>query len=398
MPSLSPTMKKGNLVAWCKKEGDEISVGDVILEIDTDKVTMEVESVYSGVLSKIIVQSGTHDVLVKTPIAIIRQKNDADESVKNLFDSLSKPVITENTKVAATKRVIEVNVQKNETEPLRISPLAKRIANEYGIDISNIAGTGPRGRIIKEDILKMKQVLDEGGDNSSNSPKFTDESLSQMRHTIAEKLTNSKQNTPHFYMATSINVTNLLAFRKGINDSGKFHTKLTINDLIIKAVAFSMKDEPLINVMWNDGFIRRFNTVDIAIAVAIDDGLLTPIIQNADIKSVLSISSEVKGLVKRAKMKELKPEEFVGGGITISNLGMYDIDSFFSIINPPQGSILSIGTAKKTPICDQDENLIFADMINVGYAVDHRVINGENAARFLKTLTRYLENPALLLI
>lgn len=411
MPSLSPTMEKGNLVTWTKNEGDEISVGDVIAEIDTDKATMEVESIYKGILEKIIVPAGTHDVNVKTPIAIIRQKNDTDEDIQKALDSLenkdSKNNLQNNEKspiksVDNDQKLCnpEIVPEHNQNfDKIKISPLAKRVANEFGIDISKAIGTGPGGRIVKSDVISLtKMSAAKNIKFDPNQPKYVDEPISQMRRVIAEKLTKSKQNTPHFYMTASANVTDLLKARKSINDSGMIDTKITVNDMIIKAVALAMRDLPEINVSWNEGMLRRYNNVDVSVAVAVEGGLLTPIIENADIKSLGDISKEIKQLARLAKDGKLMPHQFIGGGITVSNLGMYGIDSFSSIINPPQASILSIGPAQKTPIYNENDQLIQANIMNIGYAVDHRVIDGSIAAKFLEIINNYLENPILIMI
>lgn len=405
MPSLSPTMEKGNLVTWCKNEGEEISVGDVIAEIDTDKATMEVESIYKGILAKILVPAGTHDVPVRTPIAVIKQKNDTEEDIKNAIAKSSVPTPSEEANISekieiVSEIIVEMPSEEIETsERIKASPLAKRIANEYGIDLSSITGSGPRGRIIKEDVLNVKQL--------SNHPmkidfpktsKFIEEPASSLRKVIAEKLTKCKNEVPHFYMSVSANVTELLKFRKQINDSGKLDTKITVNDLITKAVALALKEEPSVNVIWNNGKVRKFSTVDVSVAVAVEDGLFTPVIWSADLKRIEVISKEIKDLAKKAKEGKLKPDQFMGGSITISNLGMYNIDSFFSIINPPHGSILSIGSAKKSPSYNDEGKIVPADIITIGYAVDHRVINGGDAAKFLEKLVKYLENPILLVM
>ncbi|MDR3031228.1 MAG: 2-oxo acid dehydrogenase subunit E2 [Holosporales bacterium] len=367
MPTLSPSMEKGNLINWLKKEGDSIEIGEVIAEIDTDKATMEVESMYEGILEKILVPAGTFDVLIKTPIAIIKQKNE---------------------------KYIEPALQ--EKERVKASPLAKRIANEYDIELSKLTGSGPGGRIIKSDVLEYsEQKL-----NKAEIPQiqYIDEQISNLRKVIAEKLTKSKQDTPHFYMNVSANVSELFKIRKLINDSGSSATKITVNDFIIKAVALALCDSPEINVSWTDGKIRKYSSIDISVAVAIDEGLFTPIIRNVNCKSLKEISQEMKDLADKAKSGKLLPDEFIGGGITISNLGMYQIDNFSSIINPPQGSILSIGPAKKTPIFDDENNIIAAQIMNIGYAIDHRVIDGSAAAKFLEKLSKYLQSPMTLVL
>ncbi|MBQ9335017.1 MAG: 2-oxo acid dehydrogenase subunit E2 [Alphaproteobacteria bacterium] len=398
MPSLSPTMEKGNLVTWCKKEGDEIAVGDVIAEIDTDKATMEVESIYKGRLEKILVQAGTHDVAVKTPIAIIRQKNDTDEDIQKTISNLNKGEQKgeRNESINTTvTNIIQNHVQENTTT--KASPLAKRLANEFGIDISCVTGTGPHGRIVKQDVLNVRNVKEQN-EFVTNTPSYTDVPISPMRKVIADKLTKTKQEVPHFYMTIKANVTSLLDVRRKINEAGMLDTKITVTDLLIKAVALAMKAEPGVNVMWRDGNMRQFGTIDISVAVATDSGLITPIIWNADIKSIKQISAELKTLSAKAKDNELKPNEFIGGNITISNLGMFGVNSFFSIINSPQGSILSISSTQKEAAISESNDVVVADMLSVGYAIDHRVIDGATAAKFLTALKDYLENPLMLLV
>ena len=405
MPSLSPTMEKGNLVSWCKAEGDEIAVGDVIAEIDTDKATMEVESIYKGVLAKILVPAGTHDVAVRQPIAVIRQKGDKDEDVQRAIDGLASAGVGA---VAAAPVDEEVGSEQGRAfsappvevgDRVKASPLAWRLASEYGVDISRVAGTGPHGRVVKDDVLAAKDAVPlQAPTDMPNGARFVDEPISSMRRVIAEKLTKSKQETPHFYMNASVNITALLNMRRQINDSGKLDTKITVNDLIVRAVALAMRDEPGVNVAWQNGFMRRFSTIDVSVAVAVEGGLLTPIVWGADQKPISAISKEIKVLAHDAKDGKLKPEQFIGGGITVSNLGMFGVNSFFSIINPPQGSILSVGGSVKTPVCDEGGDITVGDVVNIGYAVDHRVIDGGTAAKFLSVLREYLEQPLLLLV
>ncbi len=360
MPSLSPTMEKGNLVTWCKNEGDEVAVGDLIAEIDTDKATMEVESIYKGVLAKILVPAGTHDVAVKTPIAIIRQKNDTDEDVTNAIKSISDIAqVHSDVEVVQSAKPIELVpdvVQENKISEAKASPLAKRLANEYGIDISRLSGSGPHGRIVKQDILDAREILQKSKhiEINTNSNRYVDIPATSMQKLIAEKLTKVKQDVPHFYMSTRVDVTSLVALRKQLNDNATADTKVTVTDMLVKAIAVAMRDEPEVNVMWNNGSIRHFNTVDISIAVATENGIITPIIWDADKKSLMQISKDIKELVLKAKEKSLSPSQYTGGALTVSNLGMFGIDSFYSIINPPQASILSVGSARKEPIVAED--------------------------------------------
>ena len=399
MPALSPTMEKGNLVTWCKKEGDEIAIGDVIVEIDTDKATMEVESIYKGTLAKILIPEGTHEVAVKTPIALIKQKgdteNDIEIAIKNLeqqsFVTTNQHKKEEHAQLPlCTKDTEERNTDKT------ISPLAKRLANENNIDISAINGTGPHGRIIKRDIQNAKNLSKEI--KLTNETRYLEKPATTIQLVIAEKLTKVKQEVPHFYMSKTINVTKLQKLRQEINESQILETKVTVTDLLVKAIALAIKEMPSINSMWHNGNIRQFNMVDISIAVATNDGIMTPIIFDADKKNISQISTEIKNLAKKAKENKLKPEEYNGGCITISNLGMYGIDTFYSIINPPQASILSIGTTKKEPIVSDCGTIEIADIMQIGYAVDHRVISGATAAQFLSNVSIFLETPIKIII
>jgi pyruvate/2-oxoglutarate dehydrogenase complex dihydrolipoamide acyltransferase (E2) component len=328
MPLLSPTMTKGNLVSWVKKEGDSICAGDVIFEIDTDKATMEVEANYDGILAKILIQEGTRDIPVKTAIAVVRISGDTDEDIRRIIEELLADNDQAVTQTTVPTKQAEVN-----------------------------------------------------------------EPLSQSRKILAEKLTKAKQEIPHFYLSATANVSALLELRKELNNSGKISTKITVNDFIIKAVAMALSKFTAINSMWENNSIKRLDSIDIAIAVDINDGLVTPIITSADKKSLVEISKEIKELVKLAKNHMLRPQQILGGSITVSNLGMYGIDNFYSIINSPQASIISVGKAKKLPLCSIQGNIECADMINIGYSVDHRVIDGAVAAQFLDMLVERLQTP-----
>ncbi len=393
MPSLSPSMEKGNLISWIKNEGDIIAVGDIIAEIETDKAVMELESVHKGILVKIIVPAKSNDVSVKTPIAIIRLKDDTDEQIQDAINNLSttKPIDPE-TKI--TQAMTEPQPQTKEFNGIKASPLAKRIANEAGIDMSKIKGTGPGQRIVKADVLNFKPQPTQ---SLASGTEFIDEEISMMRKVIAEKLTKSKLESPHAYLMASANVSDLLDTRARINNSGLADTKILIDAFVAKATALAMRDFPEINSSWIDGKIRKFQNIDVSVAVAIDGGVITPIIKNCDKKSVKEISLEIKELANEARDGTLKPHQFVGGGITLSNLGMFEIDSFLSIINPPQASILSIGPSKKMPICNDSGEIVVASIMKFGYAIDHRVLDGAVAAKFLCSVVKYLENPIILM-
>ena len=400
MPSLSPSMTQGNLVSWIKNEGDSISIGDVIAEIETDKAIMELESLYQGKLEKILMQNDSHDVLVKTPIAIIRQKNDTDVQIAQAINEAKsfgtktaaapseKIEMKESEKDAlgqSTNQHIDTNEMADKDARIKASPLAKKIAKNYGINLHNIKkGSGPNNRIVKSDILQHIQQS-----QSISQDSYADETPSSMRRIIAEKLTLAKREIPHFYITTSIEVDNLLKTRKTINQSGVLDQKILIDAFITKAVACAMLDVPEINVAWIDGKIRRYKSIDIAIAVAVDGGLLTPVVSNASEKSIATISKEISELSAKAKNGTLQPQEYSGGSITLSNLGMFDIDSFYSIVQPAQGSILSIGSAKKQP-CVRGDEMVIKTMMNLGYAADHRCIDGAVGAKFLDCLKQYI--------
>ncbi len=272
---------------------------------------------------------------------------------------------------------------------IKISPLAKKIAQNEGVNVQQLKGTGPYGRIIKADVLES---LSSG--TRTESPEIVE--VSNMRQVIAQRLTESKQNVPHFYLTVDCQVDKLISLKNEINSADE-NNKVTINDLIIKAVAFSMKKFPDINSSWIDNKILKYSNVDISIAVALDDGLITPIVKNADKKGILSISKEVKDLVSRARSGKLKPEEFQGGGFTISNLGMFGIKAFSAIINPPQSCIMAVGASKKQPIV-MNEKIEIAEIMTVTLSVDHRAVDGALGAKFLNSFKHYIENPLVMFI
>ncbi len=430
MPALSPTMSKtgGKIVKWHKKEQDKVEVGDVIAEIETDKAIMEFESIDEGVLAKILVTEGTSGVPVNQPIALMLEEGE-DESALNNYTSTSinsavkkevtksavdnqksehqdlngKPIshssvsfqrVTLESNPSMSSQCLTLGSRKEEdtktTEGrIKISPLAKKIAQNEGVNVQQLKGTGPYGRIIKADVLES---LSSG--TRTESPEIVE--VSNMRQVIAQRLTESKQNVPHFYLTVDCQVDKLISLKNEINSADE-NDKVTINDLIIKAVAFSMKKFPDINSSWIDNKILKYSNVDISIAVALDDGLITPIVKNADKKGILSISKEVKDLVSRARSGKLKPEEFQGGGFTISNLGMFGIKAFSAIINPPQSCIMAVGASKKQPIV-MNEKIEIAEIMTVTLSVDHRAVDGALGAKFLNAFKHYIENPLVMFI
>ncbi|WP_265026025.1 pyruvate dehydrogenase complex dihydrolipoamide acetyltransferase [Wolbachia endosymbiont of Rhagoletis indifferens] len=420
MPALSPTMSKtgGKIVKWHKKEQDKVEVGDVIAEIETDKAIMEFESVDEGVLAKILVTEGTSGVPVNQPIALMLEEGE-DSSVLNNYTSTS---INSAVKKEVTKSAVDN--QKSEHQDLngkptshssvssqcltlgsrkeedtkttegriKISPLAKKIAQNEGVNVQQLKGTGPYGRIIKADVLESLG----SGIHTESPEKDTIVEVSNIRQVIAQRLTESKQNVPHFYLTIDCQVDKLISLKNEINSADE-NNKVTINDLVIKAVAFSMKKFPDINSSWIDNKILKYSNVDISIAVALEDGLITPIVKNADKKGILSISKEVKDLVSRARSGKLKPEEFQGGGFTISNLGMFGIKAFSAIINPPQSCIMAVGASKKQPIVI-NEKIEIAEIMTVTLSVDHRAVDGALGAKFLNAFKHYIENPLVMFI
>tara|TARA_B100000700_G_scaffold331634_1_gene466314 strand:- start:2427 stop:3740 length:1314 start_codon:yes stop_codon:yes gene_type:complete len=431
MPALSPTMTEGNVANWLKKEGDPISPGDLLCEIETDKATMEVESVDEGVLAKIVVPDGTEGVEVNTVIGIILESgedksnlsvddnNITKQETKNSNGEESQKISSDILKKELNKQS-QVNISSKTSERIFASPLARRMAEQAGIDISKIIGTGPGGRIVKVDIetaipgnnndVNIDSSL---GENDSTATKnttsipsiggegshFEDIKISNMRKTIASRLQESKQQIPHFYLSVDCEVDALLHLRKDLNkrtESGK----ITINDFVIKASALALRKLPDCNTSWiGDGKIRRYSQVDISVAVSINDGLVTPVIKNADSLGLIEISNTINDLSDRARATPmgLLPEEYQGGSFSISNLGMYNINEFLAVINPPQGMILSVGTAEQRPVV-RDGALAVANVMTCNLSVDHRVIDGAKAAEFINLYKSLIEDPISMLL
>lgn len=411
MPALSPTMKEGNLAKWLKKEGDSVESGEVIAEIETDKAIMEVEAIDDGTLAKIVVSEGTKNVKVNDLIAIIAEEGEDKDAAIAEIES-KKPQTKEpqkkqeELKEEPTEEKSEDIALEESSNGKRIfaSPLARRIAAQEKIDISKVEGSGPRGRIVKYDIESFLSQ----GNSSSVSQTYVHQAdkevpISGMRQVIADRLVESKQQVPHFYLDVECVVDKLLDFRADINSSapldenGKPEFKISINDMLIKASALALNKNPKVNSAWFGDKIIQFGNVDISVAVAIEDGLMTPIVKNADRKNMIQISREVKELVKKAQSQRLKPEEYQGGGFSISNLGMYSIKSFYAIINPPQSCILSIGNTRETPMFDKNGNVIKKHVMNISLSCDHRVVDGATGAIFLNTLKEFIENPSLMI-
>lgn len=408
MPALSPTMTEGNLTKWLKKEGDKIEPGEVIAEIETDKATMEVESIDEGVVAKILIAEGTEGVAVNQLIAVLKEDGEDDAAVEEFIAGFSGSAANDSASAEAPKAEsapaassAPAATTNSSGDRVKASPLARRIAEQEGVNLTGVSGTGPHGRIIKADVLEAPK----GGSTTVAAPSFgrsaqeyTEIPNNNMRKVIAKRLLESKQTIPHFYLNIDCNLDNLLTIRKQMNDAApvvneKPVYKISVNDLVIKAVALSLRDVPAANATWTDAAILQYNNVDVAVAVAIDGGLITPIVKNADQKSISQISNEMKNLAKRARENKLAPEEFQGGGFSISNLGMFGVKSFNAIVNPPQSAILAIGAGSKRPIIDASGNVTSATVMEANLSSDHRVVDGAVGAEFLAAFKKYIENP-----
>ena len=420
MPALSPTMEDGTLAKWFVKEGDKVEPGDLLAEIETDKATMEFEAVEEGIIEKLLVSEGTEGVKVNSAIATLSGEDNS--TLKNIEEpAASDTVKTEASAINAKK--IENNSNSKSRDRVFISPLARRIAKKQGIDINLISGTGPHGRIIKKDLANIKSaplgsVLQDPdvvtaksiSPNISDSfsydalleiyadRKFTEIALDGMRKTIASRLSEAKQTIPHFYLRRSVKMENLLDFRQKINKKLlDKNIKVSINDIIIKACSEALQSNPDANAIWAGNKLIKFDSSDIAVAVSVEGGLFTPVIKDTDQKTISNISEEMKDLASRARAKKLMPTEFQGGSFAISNLGMFGIESFDAIINPPHAAILAVGTGKKKPVVSDDGSLGAATEMELSLSVDHRVIDGVLGAQLLHTIVDNLENPIGLL-
>ena len=418
MPALSPTMEEGTLAKWLVKEGDEVKSGDLIAEIETDKATMEVEAVDEGVIGKILVSEGQESIKVNQPIAVLLEKDESlsDLVIENNVTDEPNEVIKE-TKVEISDVVVlnnepqdksvseEVNSKINHnlskssnSSRLFATPLAKRLAKHMDIDLSLLKGSGPNGRILKFDVENFK------GDKKLNTNQVsisndTSEIVknSSMRKTIAERLVKSKNEAPHFYLSIDCNIEELLKARSSINSMSNGEYKISVNDMIIKAASATLIKVPKANASWENENTRYFKNTDISVAVAIEGGLITPIVKNVELKGLQEISQDMKVLAQKAKEGKLMPEEYVGGSFSISNLGMYGIKEFSAVINPPQGCILAVGAGEQRAIVINNQ-ISIATMMTVTLSCDHRVVDGAVGAEFLSKFKEFIENPSLMLL
>ena len=391
MPALSPTMTEGNLSKWLVKEGDKVNSGDVIAEIETDKATMEIESADEGTVTKLLIKEGTESVPVNSPIAVLdgeeNENDDADnkddfiktdEKINNREETPKEELSSQPTE----KKIITVNEDISFNDQIKASPIVKKIAKEDGINLDNIKGSGPNGRIIMKDLNIADKINQKINDNFY--------SPSSIRKVIAKRTTETKQNVPHFYLSIESNADKLIEMRKKINEN--LNEKISINDILVKALAQAQFLNPATNVSWSDGKIIKYETIDVSIAVALKEGLITPIIKDADKKGLIEISLEIKDLVKKANKGSLLPEEYNGGTISISNLGMFGITEFSAIINPPQSSILAVGSIRKVPSVENDA-VVITNKLKSTLSADHRVLDGAVAAKLLKDFNDIIEDP-----
>ncbi|MFE0232964.1 pyruvate dehydrogenase complex dihydrolipoamide acetyltransferase [Brucella anthropi] len=438
MPALSPTMEEGNLSKWLVKEGDKIAPGDVIAEIETDKATMEVEAVDEGTIAKLVVPAGSEGVKVNALIAILAEEGEDVAAAAKGAASAPKTEAKveapkEEPKPAAAPAAVpaptkaEQPAAANKGDRVFASPLARRIAKESGVDIAAVKGTGPHGRVVQRDV---EAALASGGAKaaapkaeaaSAAAPKpMSDETVLKlfeegtyeivphdgMRKTIARRLVESKQTVPHFYLTIDCELDALLALRSQINaaapmiktEKGEVPAyKLSVNDLVIKAVALALRDIPEANVSWTEGGMVKHKRADVGVAVSIPGGLITPIVRQSDSKTLSAISNEMKDLAKRARDRKLKPEEYQGGSTSVSNLGMFGVKDFAAIINPPHATIFAIGAGEQRAVVKNGEIKV-ATVMSVTLSTDHRAVDGALAAELAQAFKRHIENPMGMLV
>jgi len=432
MPKLSDTMTEGTLVRWIKKVGDTVAVGDVLAEVETDKATMEMEAFDDGVLTEIYVKDG-EKVLIGQKLALLTEHDEKSDSTATKpsqeKETTGKPKAAPAEELAATTQTPTADAgtepskdqaaddaQRDALEPatgarIKASPLAKKIAAEMGVDLARLQGSGPAGRIVRDDVVAAAQTPSPKKPAAPQPPSTKPQPLiaatedkkiplSGMRKTIAARLLESKTTIPHFYLQAQIDAEPMMSLRQLINPAAEAAGlgKLTVNDFILKATTVAATRVPLANATFNGDSIIQFANVQLACAVAVDEGLVTPVIREAQKKTISQLSAEIKDLAARARSKKLKPEEYQGGTITVSNLGGYGVEQFFAIINPPQAVIVSVGTILKTPVINAAGQVVPGQRIILGVSCDHRVVDGAVGAQFLGELKKLLETPALMLI
>jgi len=426
MPALSPTMEEGTLAKWLVKEGDTVASGDLLAEIETDKATMEFEAVDEGVIGKILISEGTEGVKVNTAIAVLLEDGESADDIGSAPAAAEAPAADPAPASAEKAESPPAQASPAPAAPksgdgsrIFASPLARRIAGQKGLDLSAIKGSGPHGRIVKADVEKAeaapaaKAAAPAAAAAAAAAPtgptadavarmyegrEYEEVKLDGMRKIIAARLTEAKQTVPHFYLRRDIKLDALLEFRATLNgqlaDRG---VKLSVNDFIIKACALALQQVPDANAVWAGDRMLKLTPSDVAVAVAIEGGLFTPVLQDAHQKSLSALSAEMKDLATRARDRKLAPHEYQGGSFAISNLGMFGIDNFDAVINPPHGAILAVGAGVKKPVVGKDGELGVATVMSVTLSVDHRVIDGALGAQLLNAIVENLENPLAML-
>ena len=440
MPALSPTMEQGSLTKWLVKAGDTVASGDLLAEIETDKATMEFEAVDEGTIGEILIPEGSQDVAVNTPIATLLDDDEtadgpdhtasapaslpvrADTSAIATLDSAT-PADAVHKPVTPTATLAPTAQPDTKTGRVFATPLARRIAADKGLDLSQIIGSGPKGRIVKADVENATAAAPAPATNSASTAVSTEQiaissgpatetvlkmygdrtfdeiKLDGMRKTIAARLTEAKQTIPHFYLRRDIQLDALLALRSELNSQlATRDVKLSVNDFIIKAAALALQSVPAANAVWAGDRVLQLKPSDVAVAVAIEGGLFTPVLKDADSKSLSTLSAEMKDMANRARNKKLAPHEYQGGSFAISNLGMFGVDNFDAVINPPHGAILAVGAGKKRPVVTPDGSLGVATVMSVTMSVDHRAIDGALGAQLLQAIVDNLENPLTMLV
>jgi len=417
LPALSPTMTEGTLARWLKKEGESVRAGDVIAEVETDKATMEIEAIDDGTLQSILIPEGTEGIPINTPIGVISEEDATSNLESNSSKSLPETELIRPVPASKITENVERNVENAETDHtvnvkgrILASPLAKKMASRENLDLASITGTGPKGRIVKEDILEAVNKSFGQPNLSEKAPMATMEkpqdavvmdtpfhttSNTNMRKVIAQRLAESKSTIPHFYMTVGIEVDKLLEIRTQFNNEEEL--SLSINDFFIRATALALKSLPAANVSWDPKETIYYERVDVAVAVAVPGGLLTPVIRDAGNKGLASISQEMKELAKKAKNGELLPEQYQGGTFSISNLGMYGVREFAAVINPPQAGILAIGASTEKPVV-KNSAIAIATNVDCTLSCDHRVIDGATGAELLRVIKGLIENPLTMML
>ncbi|MBC7132331.1 MAG: pyruvate dehydrogenase complex dihydrolipoamide acetyltransferase [Roseovarius sp.] len=425
MPALSPTMEEGTLAKWLVGEGDTVAAGDLLAEIETDKATMEFEAVDEGTIGKILVPEGSEGVKVNTPIAVLLEEGESASDIGSApAPKAEAPAPAAAAESAPKEAATPAPAAPKAADGGRVfaSPLARRIAAEKGLDLRAIKGSGPHGRIVKADVEGAKPAAAAPAKAAEKAPApapapsapsgpsgdaiaamyqgraYQEVKLDGMRKTIAARLTEAKQTVPHFYLRREIRLDALMKFRGELNKQLEPRgVKLSVNDFIIKACALALQAVPDANAVWAGDKVLKLKPSDVAVAVAIEGGLFTPVLKDAEMKSLSALSSEMKDLAKRARDRKLAPHEYQGGTFAISNLGMFGIENFDAVINPPHGAILAVGAGLKKPVVGRDGELTVATVMSVTLSVDHRVIDGALGAELLQQIVENLENPMVML-